>query len=93
MSDPMAGVETVFIPLHPTDEEVDAVTPPTTYTRTRRQARAERLETCRGCDRLLRATHTCKECGCFMGLKSWIPAATCPLGKWGEAPETQEAGT
>lgn len=42
----------------------------------------ERALICRDCDRLLRATWSCKECGCFMKIKTRVPSAECPLGKW-----------
>lgn len=41
-----------------------------------------RLDICFNCDRLLKITTQCKECGCFMKLKSRIENAKCPLGKW-----------
>lgn len=41
-----------------------------------------RLNICEECPRLIRATHQCKECGCFMKLKTKLKPATCPLGKW-----------
>ena len=43
----------------------------------------KRLDICLGCDRLFKATHQCKECGCVMNLKAKLPHAECPLGKWG----------
>lgn len=42
----------------------------------------ERITTCGGCDRLFRPTWTCKECGCFMAVKTRLPGSECPLGKW-----------
>jgi hypothetical protein len=45
---------------------------------------SERMDICNGCDRLIQATKTCKECGCFMTLKTKLPNAECPLGKWGK---------
>ena len=42
----------------------------------------KRLDICLGCDRLIKATKQCKECGCFMALKVKIAGAVCPLGKW-----------
>jgi hypothetical protein len=42
----------------------------------------KRLEICEKCPSLLRATHQCKECGCFMKLKVKLANATCPLSKW-----------
>ena len=41
-----------------------------------------RLEICEVCPSLLKLTHQCKECGCFMKLKVKLAAATCPLDKW-----------
>ena len=41
-----------------------------------------RLNICLSCDRLIRVTNQCKECGCFMNLKVKLKDATCPLGKW-----------
>jgi len=42
---------------------------------------------CKGCDKLYRPTDTCKMCGCFMQVKTWIPNESCPLKKWPEAPK------
>jgi len=44
--------------------------------------RESRFLICSDCDRLLKTTHTCKECGCFMKAKTWLKSAKCPLGKW-----------
>lgn len=41
-----------------------------------------RMNTCLSCDRLIKSTRQCKECGCIMSLKTKIAAATCPLNKW-----------
>lgn len=46
--------------------------------------RGDRYNTCLGCERLFKPTRTCKECGCFMSLKTWLKHAECPLGKWGQ---------
>ena len=43
---------------------------------------ADRIAECAGCDRLLKPTFQCKECGCFMKLKARLEEATCPIGKW-----------
>ena len=42
----------------------------------------KRLDICLGCDRLIKVTKQCKECGCFMALKVKLQGAVCPLGKW-----------
>lgn len=41
-----------------------------------------RLLICTDCDRLFEPTFTCKECGCFMKVKTKLKSAKCPLGKW-----------
>jgi hypothetical protein len=67
------------------DVDVDAATPLDLLDATRyisKDDRNTRLGICKGCDRLFKPTGTCKQCGCFMGLKTWIDRATCPLGKW-----------
>jgi hypothetical protein len=43
-----------------------------------------RMSICEDCDRLIKATKNCKECGCFMTAKTKLPNAECPLGKWGK---------
>ena len=49
---------------------------------TTKDIRDSRLDICKGCDSLFAPTRTCKECGCFMALKTWLKDASCPLGKW-----------
>lgn len=49
---------------------------------TTKEIRDERFDICKGCDRLFKPTRTCKECGCFMALKTWLKDAHCPLHKW-----------
>jgi hypothetical protein len=43
----------------------------------------KRLDMCLSCDRLIKVTTQCKECGCFMNAKTKLPHAYCPIGKWG----------
>lgn len=43
----------------------------------------KRFEICQECPRFLSKTGQCKECGCIMKLKTKLPNAECPLGKWG----------
>lgn len=67
------------------EEAMDSVTPldlldSDNYTN--KEERDRRYDTCKACDRLFKPTRTCKECGCFMSLKTWLKDATCPLGKW-----------
>lgn len=42
----------------------------------------KRMDICEQCDRLIQTTKQCKECGCFMNLKTKLKQATCPLNKW-----------
>ena len=44
--------------------------------------RLERLSICEDCDTYKASTRQCKECGCFMKVKTRIPSSQCPLGKW-----------
>ena len=41
-----------------------------------------RHDTCKACERYSSITSICKECGCFMIVKTKIHGAVCPLGKW-----------
>lgn len=79
MSDPYV----VFVPLDATEEELAAITPPKKYQPVSKEIHDERLATCRDCERLFAPTLTCRECLCFMGVKTWIPGSHCPLDKWG----------
>lgn len=47
-----------------------------------KETAVSRAKVCNTCDRLFRATFSCKECGCFMKAKVKLTDATCPLGKW-----------
>ena len=42
----------------------------------------KRYEICLSCDKLITSTKQCKECLCFMNLKTKLPHAFCPIGKW-----------
>lgn len=46
------------------------------------EVREERLNICLSCDKLYKPTRSCKLCGCFMTLKTWMPAQKCPINKW-----------
>ena len=41
-----------------------------------------RYDICLSCDRLIKLTKQCKECGCIMVAKTKLENATCPLNKW-----------
>ena len=42
----------------------------------------ERLEICKKCEFFDQEKMSCSQCGCYMQIKSRMPDATCPLGKW-----------
>lgn len=42
----------------------------------------ERLSICKECPRLNAISNICLECGCVMTLKTKLPNASCPIGKW-----------
>ena len=46
------------------------------------QLKAQRMAICGGCEHLIKFTKQCKKCGCFMHLKTLLPHASCPVGKW-----------
>lgn len=43
----------------------------------------KRLSICKACDKYIKLTHQCIECGCIMNAKTKLPNASCPLNKWG----------
>jgi hypothetical protein len=43
---------------------------------------AKRLSICEGCTKFIKLSTQCKECGCIMKMKTKLPNASCPLGKW-----------
>lgn len=42
----------------------------------------KRMQICEECPLLIKVTKQCRECGCFMILKTKIESASCPVGKW-----------
>lgn len=46
------------------------------------QYHVARLKICRECPSLFKPTMQCKECGCFMRIKTRLKSASCPIGKW-----------
>jgi hypothetical protein len=43
-----------------------------------------RHDICKACDHYISMTTQCTKCGCFMKLKTALPFAECPIGKWGK---------
>ena len=46
------------------------------------KTKTERLNICKACEHYIASTTNCKKCGCFMGIKSKVKNAVCPIGKW-----------
>ena len=42
----------------------------------------KRMSICRECDRFIKITTQCKECGCIMSAKTKLEPSKCPLNKW-----------
>ena len=58
----------------------DLINPKTEYA-SEEEADA-RLDICKQCPSLIKATTTCKKCGCFMNMKVKLLNSKCPIGKW-----------
>jgi len=56
--------------LNPNEEKID------------KETHKKRYLICLQCPELIEKTKICKQCGCFMKLKTKLKKATCPLGKW-----------
>lgn len=54
------------------------------YIKVPSEVKEERLNICLDCEDLFRPTKTCKLCGCFMDVKTWLPTQKCPVDKWSE---------
>ena len=39
-------------------------------------------EICKECPEFIQISKQCKQCGCFMNLKTKLENARCPIGKW-----------
>ena len=50
--------------------------------KTRKELAKERWDICTSCPRFFKPTGTCKECGCFMRIKTQVKSVECPIGKW-----------
>jgi hypothetical protein len=47
-----------------------------------REVRDRRLGICMTCPHYQLQAKICKKCGCLMPAKTWLPHASCPVGKW-----------
>lgn len=50
----------------------------------------QRMAICTSCPHLYKPTTTCRKCGCFMAIKTWLPRQSCPIKKWGPDPNFSE---
>lgn len=41
-----------------------------------------RLSICQGCEYFLSGSQRCQKCGCFLSVKTYLKAESCPVGKW-----------
>jgi hypothetical protein len=46
------------------------------------EERNARYDICKSCEWFFTPTSTCKKCGCFMAIKTYMPYQSCPIGKW-----------
>lgn len=53
------------------------------YVKVTRQVSKERYAKCQQCDSFENLTKQCRECACFMPLKTRMNLTPCPKGKWG----------
>jgi hypothetical protein len=58
----------------------DFLNPNTEYAS--KEEASSRLDICKSCPFLIKATVQCKKCGCFMKAKTKLKQATCPEGHW-----------
>ena len=58
----------------------DLVNPKTEYVDS--EVSSKRYDICQSCPELIKLTKQCKQCSCFMALKTKLEKAVCPLGKW-----------
>lgn len=50
--------------------------------RSDRELIESRLKICNDCEWFHKNLQKCRQCGCFMKLKSTLKQAECPIGKW-----------
>lgn len=47
-----------------------------------KETHKERYLSCLSCSEFINETKICRQCGCFMKIKTKLAEASCPLGKW-----------
>ena len=48
-----------------------------------------RYEICKSCEFITPVTRQCKQCLCFMKIKTTLPNAECPIGKWHQESQSE----
>ncbi len=46
------------------------------------EVQQERWKICQACEHLYKPTDSCRKCGCFMAVKTWMANQRCPVKKW-----------
>lgn len=46
------------------------------------EIKKERIAICETCPFFMKLSRQCVKCGCFMDMKTTLPHASCPVGKW-----------
>jgi len=46
------------------------------------EERNVRYDICKSCEWFFTPTSSCRKCGCFMAVKTYMPNQSCPIGKW-----------
>jgi hypothetical protein len=46
------------------------------------EERNTRYNICQQCEWLWKPTGSCKKCGCFVAVKTYLPNESCPIKKW-----------
>lgn len=47
------------------------------------ETKSERLEICKSCEFFNESLYQCKQCGCFLQIKTSWATEKCPIDKWG----------
>lgn len=52
------------------------------YEKVSPEIQQERWNICQSCEWLYKPTNSCRQCGCFMAIKTWMATQRCPIKKW-----------
>lgn len=54
------------------------------------EERNVRYDICKSCEHFVSLTNQCTKCGCIMAVKTYLPLAECPVGKWNKVKRNQQ---